>query len=194
MALITRRGVAAMVLANLATLGVARKPLAQVILHPKPAAALPLAGMDALVLLDPPVSLAAGSFTDADGKPASLADFAGKGMVLNMWATWCGPCVAEMPALDALAARLAVDGGIVVLPVSSDRGGAKVVRHFYAAHNITHLGVWVDQHGEASQGWGARGLPTTLIIDRKGRARAKFEGAVAWDSDAALATIQRLTA
>jgi hypothetical protein len=98
-----------------------------------------------------------------------------------------------MPALDTLAAKLG-DSAIVVLPVSSDRGGAKVVQRFYAAHNIAHLGLWLDPHGEAAQGWGARGLPTTLIIDRQGRARAKLEGGAEWASDAALAAIRKLTA
>jgi thiol-disulfide isomerase/thioredoxin len=193
MALITRRGLAAIAGANLAMLPMARKPSAQVILQPKPEAAPQLEGMDALVMLDQPLTLAPGSFTDADGKPVSLADFAGKGVVLNMWATWCAPCVAEMPALDTLAAKLG-DSAIVVLPVSSDRGGAKVVQRFYAAHNIAHLGLWLDPHGEAAQGWGARGLPTTLIIDRQGRARAKLEGGAEWASDAALAAIRKLTA
>ncbi len=193
MALITRRGLAAITAANLAMVPVARKPWAQVILQPKPEAAPKLAGMDGLVMLDPPVALVAGSFTDGDGKPVSLADFGGKGVVLNMWATWCAPCVAEMPALDALAGKLA-DKGIVVLPLSSDRGGAKAVQRFYTAHNIAHLGLWLDAHGEAAQGWGARGLPTTLIVDRSGRARGKLEGGADWASDAAVAMIEKLTA
>jgi hypothetical protein len=77
----------------------------------------------ALVTIDPPKPVPAIRFTSEDGKPQTIGDFAGKGVVLNLWATWCAPCGAELPSLDALAARLAA-AGIVVVPLSSDRGGA----------------------------------------------------------------------
>jgi thiol-disulfide isomerase/thioredoxin len=179
--------------ATLALAAHPRKPWAQTVLTPRPESEVELRAIDTLKLTEPPASLASQVFTDADGHEMTPADFLGKGLVLNLWATWCGPCVAELPALDRLAALL--DGsGILVLPLSSDRGGAAVVRKFYAAHNIDHLGIYLDKFGLAASGWKARGLPTTLIVDRAGRERARLEGGIAWDSEAAVATIRKLTA
>ena len=154
--------------------------------------ATPLQGIEHLVALDPPEPPAAASFTDEAGHEHRLADFAGRGLVVNLWATWCVPCVAEMPALAALAARLGQDA--MVLPLSSDHGGAAAVRAFYAAHGIATLPVWLDPGGLAARAWGARGIPTTLILDRAGRERGRMEGAVDWGSDAALARLAQLMA
>jgi thiol-disulfide isomerase/thioredoxin len=123
--------------ATLAATTLPRKLAAQAILSPKPDPIVRLRGMEGLTPTEPPVAASDQGFTDADGKPVSIADFKGKGLVLNLWATWCVPCVAEMPALDALMERLAKED-ILVLPLSSDRGGAPVVQKFYAAHNADH--------------------------------------------------------
>jgi thiol-disulfide isomerase/thioredoxin len=133
------------------------------------------------------------TFTDAEGRPKTMADFAGRGVVINLWATWCPPCVAEMPALDRLAAALAAEN-IAILPLSSDRGGAPVVQAFYERTQVKHLGVWLDPRGAAARALGARGLPTTVIVDRGGRERARLEGDAAWDAPEFLALIRRLTA
>ncbi len=133
------------------------------------------------------------SFTDAEGKPHTLADFAGRGLVINLWATWCPPCVAEMPALDRLAAALAREN-LAVLPLSSDRGGAAVVQAFYERTRLSTLRIWLDPRGAAARALGARGLPTTVIVDRAGRERARLEGDAAWDAPEFLAAIRRLTA
>jgi thiol-disulfide isomerase/thioredoxin len=190
MELITRRTM----LAASATLAVAtalRKPQAQTIHVLQPEELVPLAGIDKLVPTDPPVPFPVGSFTDANGKQVTMADFAGKGVVLNLWATWCAPCVAEMPSLDALADRLGAEN-IAIIPLSSDRGGAKVVQSFYTAHQVRHLGIWLDPHAVATQGWGARGLPTTILIDREGRERGRLEGGADWASDGAFDRIKKL--
>ncbi len=131
------------------------------------------------------------SFTDADGKPHTVADFAGKGLLINLWATWCPPCVAEMPALDRAQAALAAEG-IVILALSSDRGGRAMVEPFYRDKGIRQLGLWLDPRGAASRALGARGLPTTLVVDREGRERARAEGDQPWDSPEMLAAIRRL--
>ncbi len=120
-----------------------------------------------------------------------IADFAGTGLVINLWATWCVPCVAELPALAALAARVQ-PAGILVIPASSDRGGAPVVVTYYRKHGIEGLPVWLDPKGAAARAWGARGIPTTLIVDRQGRERGRLEGAVDWASEAAVAAVRRL--
>jgi thiol-disulfide isomerase/thioredoxin len=177
--------------ATLASVLLPRKPWAQPILAPKAESAPHLGGMKALVATSPSVLIEPAAFQDADGKPMSLADFRGKGVVLNLWATWCVPCVAEMPALDALATKLAGQN-IVVLPLSSDRGGANLVQRFYASHDIAHLGTWIDPFGKTAKSLGARGLPTTVLIDRQGREVARLEGGADWATDEATATITRL--
>lgn len=131
------------------------------------------------------------SFTDAEGKPHSVADFRGKGLVINLWATWCPPCVKEMPALDQAQAALEKEG-VMVLPLSSDRGGKAQVESFYAGREIRHLGIWLDPQGAAARALGARGLPTTIIVDRQGQERARLEGAAEWDKPEMLADLRRL--
>ncbi|WP_426954772.1 TlpA family protein disulfide reductase [Muricoccus radiodurans] len=130
-------------------------------------------------------------FTDGEGKETRLTDFAGRGVVLNLWATWCPPCVAEMPALDRLAGVLEADG-IAVVALSSDRGGGAQVESFYARTGVKKLGIWLDPRGVATRALGPRGLPTTVLIDRAGRERARLEGDAAWDGPALLADVRRL--
>jgi len=151
-----------------------------------------LQGMEALHRLDPPKPVDV-QFTAADGSARSLADYAGKGVILNMWATWCVPCVAEMPALAAFASVVAKDG-IVVLPLSSDRGGAAAVERWYAAHDIKNLPVLLDPTGAAARALGARGIPTTLLIDGKGRERGRLEGGADWADPKSVAMVKALAA
>lgn len=145
----------------------------------------------ALAVASTPFRVPALAFKDAEGRDRTLADWRGRTVLLNLWATWCVPCVAEMPALQAMAKKLAGEG-ILVLPLSSDRGGAPVVRGFYAAHGIDSLPIWLDPKGAAMQAWGAQGLPTSLVIDRQGREQGRLEGAVDWSADATLYAIRRL--
>ncbi|TPG53559.1 TlpA family protein disulfide reductase [Roseomonas nepalensis] len=138
-----------------------------------------------------PKPLPALALTDPEGARREIPFFAGKGIVLNLWATWCPPCVEEMPALDRLAGLVAGDG-ILVVPASSDRGGRAMVEPFYARTGVRNLGVWLDPNSAATRALGARGLPTTVLIDRQGRERARLEGGAAWDGDALLAEVRRL--
>lgn len=135
--------------------------------------------------------LPAFTFQDAEGAEKSITDFLGHGLVINLWATWCPPCVAEMPALERLGRALAAER-ITVLPLSSDRGGRAVVEAFYQRVGLTGLGVWLDPRGAAARAMGARGLPTTIIVDRQGQERARLEGDAAWDQPPFLAAIRRL--
>lgn len=132
------------------------------------------------------------SFTDAEGKPHSFTDFAGQGLVVNFWATWCPPCVAEMPALDRLAGIVAEER-IQVLALSSDRGGREVVQAFYARLGLQRLAIWLDPRGAATRGAGARGLPTTLLIDRDGIERGRLTGEAVWDAPPLVEAVRRLT-
>src|SRR5215468_4013384 len=88
--------------------------------------------------INPPLPAPGDPFKDSSGKELHLADFRGKLVLLNIWATWCAPCRAEMPSLDRLQAKLG-DEGLLVLPLSLDRGGGPVVAVYYGQHDITHL-------------------------------------------------------
>ncbi len=120
-------------------------------------------------------------FEDAAGRSRSPADFRGKVVLLNLWATWCVPCRKEMPALDRLQASL---GGpaFEVVPLSIDRGGIEVVRKFYDEIGIRNLAMYVDVSGQAIRQLGAVGLPTTLLIDRTGLEVGLIIGPAEWDS------------
>jgi thiol-disulfide isomerase/thioredoxin len=146
-----------------------------------------------LVPTNPPVPAPDIAFTGADGTEHRLKEFIGHGMVINLWATWCVPCVAEMPSLAALSKLLAPDD-IAVLPLSSDRGGTRVVAAFYQEHGITGLPVLLDPKGAAARAWGARGIPTSVVIDKQGRERARLEGAADWATPGAAALVRKLVA
>ncbi|MBU6155557.1 MAG: TlpA family protein disulfide reductase [Alphaproteobacteria bacterium] len=121
------------------------------------------------------------AFTDAAGKSLTLADFRGKVVVLNLWATWCTPCVAEMPMLDRLQKELG-DEGVVVLALSIDRGGSKAVQEFFERTGVRHLGVYVDPSMRSTTDLRAPGLPTTLLIDPEGTELGRVIGPMEWDS------------
>ncbi|MBP6011810.1 MAG: redoxin family protein [Alphaproteobacteria bacterium] len=119
-------------------------------------------------------------FLDASGAKINLERFRGKVVVLNLWATWCTPCVAEMPMLDRLQQQLA-PLGVVVVALSIDRGGPPVVQDFFNEHDIKHLGVYVDPTMRAQSDFKVIGLPTTVLIDRDGNERGRLVGPAEWD-------------
>lgn len=129
------------------------------------------------------------SFKTGEGKTVALADMRGKVVLLNLWATWCGPCVREMPTLDRLQAEL---GGpaFEVVALSSDHGGAKAVEPFLRDNKLNNLGVYLDPTSQATRALEPRGLPTTLLIDKDGREVGRLEGAAEWDSAEAKALIR----
>src|SRR6266849_5475865 len=138
----------------------------------------------------PPQPAPEAIFTDLDGKPASLADFKGKPAVVNLWATWCQPCLKEMPSLERLQAELA--GKLTVAAVSEDRGGARLVARFVAAMGLKKLTIYLDPTADLGHAFQVRGLPTSIIIDAAGHVIGRVEGAAEWDSDKMLAVLQPL--
>ena len=130
-------------------------------------------------------------FIDAKGAKHHLSDFRGHGMVINLWATWCAPCVAEMPSLAVLSKALA-PADIAVLPLSSDHGGAAAVTAFFRKHGITDLPVLLDPDGDAERAFKVPGIPTSIIIDRSGMQRGRMEGSADWSAPAAIALVRQL--
>jgi thiol-disulfide isomerase/thioredoxin len=182
MMLITRRRLLAAAGTLAAGLGV-RKPRAQE-LHDLGAELTPT---------DPPTPAPDIVFAAADGTEHHLRDFIGHGMVVNLWATWCVPCVEEMPSLAALSKTLAPDD-IAVLPLSSDRGGVRTVEAFYREHDISGLPILLDPKGAAARAWHAHGIPTSVIIDKRGLEVSRLEGSADWSTPAAAAIVRKLVA
>lgn len=123
------------------------------------------------------------------GGSFSLAKHRGKVVFLNFWATWCKPCIEEMPAIERLGRRFA-NGPFVVLAVSGDPNSSRV-GPFLAEHRVT-LPVGLDPAGDLAKSFGVRALPTTVIIDRNGYLAAIAFGPRAWDGKASIALIEAL--
>jgi len=153
---------------------------------PSPAA-LPLRAHPA------PLAVANFVFEDGAGRPRSLADFRGRHLLVNVWATWCAPCREEMPALSRLQQKL---GGphFQVLALSIDSTGAEAVKRFYGEVGADALEVYVDRSLQAGSALRVRGVPTTLLLDREGRELARHVGPAEWDGVQAVESIRRLMA
>ena len=143
-----------------------------------------------LSVLDQPREVPEIRFKDAEDRDLTLADFRGRVVLLNIWATWCVPCRKEMPALDRLQAQLGGDD-FVVLPLSIDRAGLPVVKRFYEELGLQKLGIYLDPSGAGSRALGVPGVPTTLLINREGREVARKMGVADWDGPEMVALIHR---
>jgi len=154
-----------------------------------PMDALPRAAV-AFAPLDQPRSLPDFRFTGADGRVLSMADFRGRLVLLNLWATWCVPCRREMPSLDRLQA--AFDGtDFDVVALSLDRNGASAVRRFYDEFSIAALDLYVAKSPTVTRALGVIGLPTTLLVDQTGKELGRVVGPAEWDSPEVMALVRR---
>ena len=125
------------------------------------------------------------SFADPDGAQIDLATL-DQPVLVNLWATWCAPCVVEMPALDNLAQQM--EGRLKVLTISQDARGAEVVAPFFAARNFTHLEQWLDPQNDLAVALSdVGGLPLTVLFDAEGREILRVAGGYEWDSEEAIA-------
>jgi thiol-disulfide isomerase/thioredoxin len=152
----------------------------------------PAQALGQFIALDPRPPAPALAFTTRSGEPKPLADFRGHLVLVNLWATWCVPCVEEMPALDRLQAKLGA--ALTVLAISEDRRGADLVEPFLTQHGIKNLGIYLDPKSAATDAFGVQGLPTSFLIDGDGRIIGKLEGAAKWDEPAMLSVLQRYIA
>ena len=130
------------------------------------------------------------SLTDSAGHSFDLADLRGKLVLVNLWATWCDPCLREMPSLERLQSRFGER--IAVLAVSEDRGGNKTVEPFIAKLGLKSVKIYIDPKSEVGHAFGVRGLPTSFLIDREGKVLGRVEGAAEWDSPKILGVLEPL--
>ncbi len=130
---------------------------------------------------------------DETGAERRLSDHLGRFVLLNFWATWCIPCVKEMPALLKLSQHWQTEGrAAIVLPISLDRAGLAKVQEFYAQHSLSSLPLRNDKGGASGRAFALRGLPTSILIDAKGREIGRFEGDAPWDGPDAAALFAAL--
>jgi thiol-disulfide isomerase/thioredoxin len=118
-------------------------------------------------------------FEDGNGRPVRLAAFRGRPLLVNLWATWCGPCIVEMPSLDALAERQGE--AIKVLTISQDADdGRRKVADFFAARNFRRLEPYLDSRMDLMMGLRLDTLPTTILYDAQGREVWRMTGMADW--------------
>ena len=145
-----------------------------------------------LVVAEAPVAPPPLQFTGPDGKPMTFADFKGQVLVLNLWASWCGPCKTEMPTLAKLQAAYAAQP-VTVAAVSVDKDSDLNLAQADIAKNAP-LKLYRDPGYTLAFGLTPRveGFPTTLIIDKQGRERARLSGDADWASPEARALVEQL--
>ncbi len=130
------------------------------------------------------------AFQDARGALFRLKDFSGKPLVLNIWATWCSPCIKEMPTLATLEQRY--NGKIQVIAISVDTGGFSEIEAFFANHPIAHPRVFHDADMKLFKHLRLRGLPTTFILNAEGQTVVKMERLLKENDKEVLAVLDRL--
>jgi thiol-disulfide isomerase/thioredoxin len=129
------------------------------------------------------------AFVDGADKPVKLSDYKGKVVLLNFWATWCAPCVKEMPSLDRLQADMGKDR-FVVLPLSLDGPSKPKVVPFYKDKKLTELGIFFDKGHKTMQAADVNVLPTSILIDAEGRELGRIEGEADWARPEAVALMK----
>lgn len=166
-------------LATLAAFGItpawAVKPVQGLEIHPAPK---PVPALD---------------IRDGDGNPALLEDLRGKAVLLNLWASWCMPCVAELPTLDRLKPKLEARG-VAVVALSLDRGGKITVVNTFARLGIGNLAIRTDEARTAAEKLSASVLPISLLLDAQGREVARYIGAAEWEGPEAARMLDALSA
>ena len=130
-------------------------------------------------------------FSDPAGKDVTLGDFKGKPLLVNLWATWCGPCVAEMPMLDRIASDYKAKG-LKILTVSQDTGEPAAVTAFFTSRKLTHLGAWRDPENQLGFHFATGLLPTSILYDRDGKEVVRVAGAMDWSSAEGRALIEEM--
>ena len=129
------------------------------------------------------------AFAGRDGGDRTLADFRGKVVLVNFWATWCAPCVREMPSLVRLHRTLAGDR-FALLALSQDLKGWAAIDPFVKRHGLAALQVFLDRKGVFARTLGVRGLPTTILFGQDGQELGRLEGVAEWDSAEAVALMR----
>lgn len=163
--------------------------------------ATPVAALDQSLLtgtmsglqVQAPVAAPTATYATFDGGQGQLSDYAGEIVVLNFWATWCGPCRAEMPSLQALQDELG-DDGLEVVTMAFGRHNPVQMQRFWDDAGITSLPLHLDAGTELARALGVKGLPHTFVLDRDGQVIAQLTGEADWAAPETIALFQSLLA
>lgn len=147
--------------------------------------------MRKLTFAEAPADLPQVDLVTLDDTPASLADYQGKWVVLNFWATWCAPCREEMPSLDRLQAAMPQ---IAVVPVATGRNDPPAIRRFFDEAGVSNLTTLRDPKSVLSRQMAVMALPVTVILNPEGQEVARLIGDAEWDSAEAQAVLAALIA
>lgn len=137
--------------------------------------------------------------TDLDGAPVQLADYSGEVVLLNIWATWCGPCRIEMPSMQRLHEQMGEDGvNIIAVSIDAPLGAVDAggnpggdVEEFATEMGLT-FPIWLNPSGDIQRTYRTTGVPESFVIDRNGSIVKKVIGPTEWDSEANIALFRRL--
>ncbi len=140
-----------------------------------------------------PAAVSEITFTDPEGGEFSLADFGGKHVLVNFWATWCAPCRKEMPMLAELQAEYGGDL-FEVVTIATGRNAIPGIRKFFEDIGVDNLPLYLDPRQNLAREMAVLGLPITIILDPDGREIARMRGDAEWNSDSAKAIIEALIA
>ncbi len=133
------------------------------------------------IVANPPRPVPAFTFEDKQGLPHTIKEYRGRYVLLNLWATWCAPCVQEMPSLNTLQTQFDFRD-LNVVALSEDRNGVTAAEIFNTRYSLKNLPVYADASGQAPSLLHAHGLPTTLLIDPQGMEIGRIEGEAAWSA------------
>jgi thiol-disulfide isomerase/thioredoxin len=130
----------------------------------------------------PPITV-----TDASGKSLALSSLKGKPVLINLWATWCAPCVVELPTLNAIAGR--ADLNLAVVTISQDMAQTEKVQAFLDQRGLAQLPAWLDTKGDLAFHYGVQTLPATIFYDAAGKEVWRFMGERDWRSKESMALL-----
>jgi thiol-disulfide isomerase/thioredoxin len=140
-----------------------------------------------------PSAVSQAIFTDETGGEHALADWQGKYVMVNFWATWCAPCRKELGALDALNRDFGGDS-FEVVTIATGRNPVPAIERLFAEVGVESLPILLDPKQALSRDMGVLGLPVSVILDPEGREIARMSGDAEWNSDSARAIVAALLA
>jgi thiol-disulfide isomerase/thioredoxin len=143
-----------------------------------------------LAIHEEPMAISSEPFVGPEGE-TTLADFGGKVLLVNFWATWCAPCREEMPSIAALGEAFAAED-FAIVTIATGRNPAPAIDKFLSEIGLEDMPVYLDPKQQLARDMGVMGLPVTVLVDREGREVARLVGGAEWDSDSAHALIAAL--
>lgn len=134
-------------------------------------------------------SLPGVKFFDQREQPVNLEDFAGQVVLVNLWATWCTPCVAELPSLDRLQAKLQTQN-FKVIAISMDRTSLQKIAGFLKERDVEHLDLYWDKDRNIASKWSYAGIPVSFLLNKEGALIKRYDGPHTWDEGLVFEEVQ----